>query len=360
MFILDSHCDTPSQAVRLRNLSADNPFAHVDFPKLRRGNVDAAFFALYTSGSMEPDAATAYALKMLAAVHDSVESAGDMAALARTPEDALRNKRNGLTSIFIGMENGLPVQDSLALLREFHRMGVSYLTLTHNTDNLICDSAACGTRWGGLSPFGRRVVDEMNRLGMIIDRAHASDKTFYDGIRCSKAPVVSTHSCCRALAGHRRNMSDDMLRALAANGGVIQINFYPVFLSDDFQAVLSASGLEDKADIVESGFISDPSDPEKYRAWVDILQKLAALPRPSYRRVVDHIDHAVSVAGIDHVGIGSDFDGINVTPEGLEDISRIGIIFEEMRKRGYSEDDIAKVAGGNFLRVMGEVQSLAE
>ena len=155
-------------------------------------------------------------------------------------------------------------------------------------------------------------------------------------------------------------MSDDMLRALAANGGVIQINFYPVFLSDDFQAVLSASGLEDKADIVESGFISDPSDPEKYRAWVDILQKLAALPRPSYRRVVDHIDHAVSVAGIDHVGIGSDFDGINVTPEGLEDISRIGIIFEEMRKRGYSEDDIAKVAGGNFLRVMGEVQSLAE
>ena len=155
-------------------------------------------------------------------------------------------------------------------------------------------------------------------------------------------------------------MSDDMLRALAANGGVIQINFYPVFLSDDFQAVLSDSGLEDKADIVESGFISDPSDPEKYRAWVDILQKLAALPRPSYRRVVDHIDHAVSVAGIDHVGIGSDFDGINVTPEGLEDISRIGVIFEEMRKRGYSEDDIAKVAGGNFLRVMGEVQSLAE
>lgn len=151
-----------------------------------------------------------------------------------------------------------------------------------------------------------------------------------------------------------------MLRALAANGGVIQINFYPVFLSDDFQAVLSDSGLEDKADIVESGFISDPSDPEKYRAWVDILQKLAALPRPSYRRVVDHIDHAVSVAGIDHVGIGSDFDGINVTPEGLEDISRIGIIFEEMRKRGYSEDDIAKVAGGNFLRVMREVQSLAE
>ena len=154
-------------------------------------------------------------------------------------------------------------------------------------------------------------------------------------------------------------MSDDMLRALAANGGVIQINFYPVFLSDDFQAVLSASGLEDKADIVESGFISDPSDPDKYRAWVEILQKLEALPRPSYKRVVDHIDHAVSVAGIDHVGIGSDFDGINVTPEGLEDISKIGIIFDEMHRRGYPDADIEKVAGGNFLRVMREVQSLA-
>ena len=359
MYILDSHCDTPSQAVRLRNLSADNPYAHVDFPKLRRGNVDAAFFALYTSGSMEPYAATAYALKMLAAVHDSVESAGDMVALARTVDDAIVNRRKGLTSIFLGMENGLPVQDSLSLLREFHRLGVAYLTLTHNTDNLICDSAACGKRWGGLSPFGRRVVDEMNRLGMIIDLAHASDNTFYDCIRCSKAPVVSTHSCCRALAGHRRNMSDDMLRALAANGGVIQINFYPVFLDDDFQTVLSDSGLEDKADIVESGFISDPSDPDKYRAWIDVLRKLEALPRPSYRRVVDHIDHAVSVAGIDHVGIGSDFDGINVTPEGLEDISKIGVIFDEMRNRGYSETDIEKVAGGNFLRVMKEVQSLA-
>ena len=154
-------------------------------------------------------------------------------------------------------------------------------------------------------------------------------------------------------------MSDDMLRALAANGGVIQINFYPVFLDDAFQSVLSSSGLEDKADIVESGFISDPSDPDKYRAWIDVLRKLEALPRPSYRRVVDHIDHAVSVAGIDHVGIGSDFDGINVTPEGLEDISIIGVIFDEMRNRGYSETDIEKVAGENFLRVMKEVQSLA-
>lgn len=360
MYILDSHCDTPSQIIRLRNLAADNPFAHVDFPKMRRGHIDASFFALYTPGTMEPDAATRYALQMLAAVKDSVEESHELAALARTPEDALSNKRKDLISIFIGMENGLPVQNDLSLLREFHRMGVSYMTLTHNTDNQICDSAAVGKKWHGISPFGRKVIAEMNRLGMIIDLAHASDEAFFDCIRCSKAPVVSTHSCCRALAGHRRNMSDEMLKALSINGGVIQINFYPVFLSDEFANILGESGLDDLADSVEAEFIKDPGNPDKYRNWTGVLQRLEQLDRPSYKKVVDHIDHAVAVAGIDHVGIGSDFDGINVTPAGLEDISKMGIIFDEMRRRGYSEEEIAKVAGGNFLRVMSEVQSAGD
>ena len=199
MFVLDSHCDTPSQIMRLRNLSVDNPYAHVDFPKLRAGGVDASFFALYTPGTMSPDAATRYALEMLAGINDAVEATPDMAALANSPEEAYRNKAAGKISVFVGMENGLPIQGSLALLRQFYRMGVRYMTLTHNTDNQICDSAAEGHMWGGLSPFGRQVVAEMNRLGMIIDLAHASDSTFYDCVRCSKAPVVSTHSCCRAL-----------------------------------------------------------------------------------------------------------------------------------------------------------------
>lgn len=359
MFVLDSHCDTPSQIIRLRNLSADNPYAHVDFPKLRKGGVDAAFFALYTSGTMAPDAATRYALEMLAGVYDAVEADSNV-ELAFSVSEALANKAAGKTSIMIGMENGLPIQENLGLLRMFYRMGVRYMTLTHNTDNQICDSAAQGKKWHGLSPFGRQVVAEMNRLGMVVDLAHASDETFYDCIRCSKAPVVSTHSCCRALASHRRNMTDDMLKALAANGGVIQINFYPLFLSDEFASVLDKSGLDPKADAVESEFIKDPSSPEKYKAWVDVQLELEALKRPSYKVVVDHIDHAVQVAGIDHVGIGSDFDGINVTPEGLENASKMPIIFEEMRRRGYSESDIEKVAGGNFLRVMDEVAAFAK
>ncbi len=360
MFVLDSHCDTPSQIIRLRDLSVDNPFAQVDFPKLRRGGVDATFFALYTSGTMQPDAATCYALEMLAGVNDAVEASSDTAALAYSTEDAFRNKAAGKTSVFIGMENGLPIQNNLSLLRQFFRMGVRYMTLTHNTDNQICDSAAQGKRWGGLSPFGRKVVAEMNRIGMIIDLAHASDDTFYDCIRCSKAPVVSTHSCCRALASHRRNMTDDMLKAIAAVDGVLQINFYPLFLSDEFAKVLEESGLDPIADAIEEEFIKDPANPDKYRAWVDIQRKLKELKRPSVVDVVNHIDHAVQVAGIDHVGIGSDFDGINVPPEGLDDVSKMPSVFEEMRKRGYSETDIEKVAGRNFLRVMDEVRSVAE
>ena len=234
------------------------------------------------------------------------------------------------------------------------------MTLTHNTDNQICDSAAQGQRWGGLSPFGREVIAEMNRLGMIIDLAHASDKTFYDCIKYSKAPVVSTHSCCRALAKHRRNMTDDMIKCIAETGGVIQINFYPLFLSDEFAETLEHSGLDPIADEIEARFIKDPASEANRRDWIEIQQKLAELKRPSYKRIIDHIDHAVSIAGVDHVGIGSDFDGINVTPEGLEDVSKMPVVFEEMRMRGYSESDIQKIAGLNFMRVMKTVESLAE
>ena len=347
MFVLDSHCDTPTMMMRGRDIGIDNERGHVDLPKLKAGGVDASFFALYTSADLQPDAATRYALEMIGRIYDAVEANSGIASLAFSPDDALRNKAKGLISIFIGMENGAPIQKSLPLLRVFHKLGVRYITLTHNGDNEIADSAAQGQRWHGLSPFGREVVAEMNRLGMIVDVAHASDETFYDVLEYSRAPIVSTHSCCRALAHHRRNMSDEMLRALADKGGVIQINFYPVFLSDAFAKTLADSGLESKS-WTEQDWINDPLNPEE----------AAALPRPSYKDVVDHIDHAVKVAGIDSVGIGTDFDGIEVTPAGLENISKIGVIFDEMSSRGYTDDQIEKVAGKNFLRVFNDVTSL--
>ena len=319
MFILDSHCDTPSELVRGRNMFADSPESHVDFPKLRRGEVDGAFFALYIPADMDTDEAYAHALKMSGAVKNLIEAAPDRARLAVSADEALENKSKGLFSIFLGLENGSPIGKSMDRLHEFYDSGVRYMTLCHSRDNQICDSCASAEgKWHGLSPFGKEVIAAMNSMGMLVDVSHISDKSFYDVLECSSKPVVATHSCCRKLADHPRNMTDEMIRNLASAGGVIQINFYPVFLDSSFT----------------------------YSEGMDMSA------RPSYRYIADHIDHVVSLVGTDHVGIGSDFDGIEVTPKGMEDISMMPVLFDELRKRGYSEADLEKIASGNFFRVM--------
>ena len=317
--IIESHVDTPSQLIRYkRNIGLDNPVTQVDFPKLKAGDVSGAFFALYTPPEIKGADATRRALEMLSAAYDACDENPDVAAITFSPEEAEENRSQGLLSVFLGMENAEPIGESLSLLRTFYRLGVSYLTLTHNADNSVADSAAEGTRWGGLSPFGREVVAEMNALGMMIDLSHASDKTFWDCIEASQAPIVATHSCCRALCGHRRNLTDDMLKALGEKGGYVGINFYPYFLSDRF---------------------------DEAKPW-----------RPGVKEIVDHIDHAVALAGIDHVGIGSDFDGIeDLAPEGLENISKSRLVLDEMRRRGYSETEVLKVAGRNLLEVWGKI-----
>ena len=315
MFLLDSHCDTPTQILRGRDLGIDNTSGHVDFPKLLRGGVDAAFFALYVPADMEEQQAYSHAKALFDVVQRTVSEHEDIAAYATTEEQAYENKSKGLFSVFLGLENGSPIGNSLERLREFYDMGVRYMTLCHTRNNEICDSCASEEkRWHGLSPFGREVVREMNRLGMLVDVSHISDEAFYDVLECSSKPVVATHSCCRALADHPRNMTDDMIKALAAAGGVIQVNFYPVFLDDTFKA-----------------------------------EEMFTAERPHYKRIVDHIDHVVKLVGINHVGIGTDFDGIDVTPAGLEDVSMIGLVFDELRARGYSESDLEKIASENFF-----------
>lgn len=353
MFVLDSHCDTPSQIHRLRNIGVWNEHGHVDFPKMKAGGVDGAFFALYIPPGLGPAEASSYAAELTAEVYDAIDSAAGEAALVTSRQEALAAQEKGLISVFLGLENGSAIQKSLALLRLFYRLGVRYMTLSHSAHNEICDSCSPSEpRWGGLSPFGREVVKEMNRLGMLIDVSHISDDAFYDVLECSEKPVVATHSCCRALAHHRRNLTDDMIRALAQKGGVMQINFYPVFLDDGFASRLEASGIESRCEAVEAAFIKDPADPAKRAAWYAVEDELASLDRPSYKRIADHVDHAVSLVGTDHVGLGSDFDGISVTPAGMEDISHFRLVLEELRSRGYSETDIEKIAGGNFLRLL--------
>ena len=355
MFVLDSHCDTPSQILRLRDLSLDNTHAHVDFPKLKKGGVDGAFFALYVPASLDsdPESAWEYAMKLYACVADTVKVNAHLASMATSPQQAIKNKSQGLFSVFLGLENGSPLGHSIDRLHTLYGMGVRYITLCHSGNNEICDSCApMHERWGGLSPFGKDLVTEMNRIGMLIDVSHVSDSTFYDVLSRSVKPVVATHSCCRALSSHPRNMSDDMIRCLADAGGVIQINFYPVFLDSSFQAVLRESGIMEKGEAVEAEFIKDPSDSLKREAWYSIQDELKSLARPSFRLIADHIDHVVDIVGIDHVGIGSDFDGIEVAPSGLEDISALPVLFDELRGRGYAETDLEKLASGNFFRIM--------
>ena len=360
MFVLDSHCDSPSQMMRGRDFCKDNSWGHVDFPKLRRGGVDASVFALYNSVDLSPDEATRYTLDMLAHLYDQVDAAEGEVEFAFSSEELQENKSNGLLSILISIENGAPIQKSLPLLRMFYRMGVTCMTLTHNGDNEICDSCVGEGRWGGLSPFGREVVKEMNSLGMIVDIAHCSDETVRDCLEISKAPIVSTHSCCRALASHRRNLSDELLKAIADKGGVVQINFCPAFLRDDYVEAMMRTGEGERADRIEAEFIADFLNPEKVSAWVEEQKVLESMIRPTVMDVADHIDHAVAVMGVDHVGVGTDYDGILVAPEGLENVSLLPALWAELKKREYSKDEIEKIAGGNFLRVFREVERVAK
>ena len=362
MFILDSHCDTPSQILRLRDLSLDNDLAQVDYPKLKKGNVDGAFFALYIPADMDTVDAKSYLLRLMGGVKRTLAENPDKAALAVSMSQAVENKSKGLFSIFLGLENGSPLGDSeesFELLHKLYDAGVRYVTLCHSRHNQICDSCACTTpKWGGLSPFGKRLVAEMNRIGMLVDVSHISDSSFYDVLACSTKPVVATHSSCRSLAGHPRNMTDDMIRELAARGGVIQINFYPVFLDSDFASRLSSSGIAERGESIEAEFIADPANIEKRQAWNAVQRELLALERPSYKLIADHIDHVVSLVGVDHVGIGSDYDGIEITPDGMEDVSMMPKLFDELRTRGYSEEDLTKIAGGNFFRVLEQAAQL--
>jgi len=356
MIFFDSHCDSPSQMLRLRDFSIDNEWGQVDFPKMVKGGVGASFFALYIPASLQGNAAFSYAEKLMAELLRQLDANQDKVALACNSAEVKVNHDKGLISIMIGMENGSPIMDSAESVKDWFARGVRYITLTHSADNQICDSCTGKGVWNGLSPFGREVISVMNETGMIIDLAHSSEKTMLDVLEISKSPVFYTHGCCRSLASHRRNISDKVMKKIADSGGVVGISIYPCFLSDVFCKILENSGLENKM-YIEDEFIKNPSNPSAVAAWRSLLGELEALPRPSIEKVVDHIEHAVNVAGIDHVGIGTDYDGIEVTPIGLEDISGMPILLDALKKRGFSNSDVDKIAGNNFLSAIVLIMS---
>ena len=366
MLTVDTHCDTPMRLARSGfDPGKENEKGCVDFPRMKKGGLDAEFFAIFI-GQGPRDSATfelkhRTTLAIFDSIHHSVARYPEMAGLALTPDDAYSLKAAGKVVIFIGIENGYAIGKDLSGIKEYYDQGARYITLCHSANNDICDSSTDphGPEHGGLSAFGEEVVKEMNRTGMIIDVSHMSDKSFYDVLQTSKAPVIASHSSCRALCENPRNLNDDMLLALKKNGGVIQICLLSEYLKQP-EPNPEFDALEKELRHRMKDLGPDATEEQKDHLW-DEYQELQDkyVNLATVADAVNHIQHVVDVAGIDHVGIGSDFDGGGEI-DGCSDVSQMKNITKELIRRGYRSEDIAKIWGRNFMRVMREVQTRAE
>ncbi|MBZ5500477.1 MAG: M20/M25/M40 family metallo-hydrolase [Acidobacteriia bacterium] len=362
--VIDMHCDTISRYMAGEDLKQDLPGGHIDIPKLKRGSVDLQVFAAYVPvprSDTDRNTAAKRAFDQIDAMHKLISENPNDLALVLGPGEVAPLKDSNKTGVLIAIEGGYAIENDLSLLRSFYKAGVRLMTLTHwNRTDWADASGDEKAELGGLTPFGEQVVKEMNRLGMIIDVSHAHDETFWDVLRVSTKPVVASHSCARSLSDHFRNLSDEMLKALAKNGGVIGINFAPGFLNADIDKKHNEilAELAKKYGLPENPLTWDKADPVlRNKALAEARQRMSPFDGAvDVKTVVDHIDRVVKVTGsADHVGLGSDFDGIESTPKGLENIGKIGAITEELRARGYKEADIRKILGANFLRVFNAV-----
>jgi membrane dipeptidase len=359
--LIDGHNDLP-WAVRTgfalsldsANIAQPQPRLMTDIPRLKAGMVGGQFWSAYSPSSFAGSGAARVGMEQVDLVHRLVARYPETFELARTADDIVRIHRAGKIASLIGLEGGHMIENSLGLLRAFYALGVRYMTLTHSRNTDWADAATDSMQHRGLTRFGEEVVREMNRLGMLVDLSHASDSTMWDVLRVTEAPVIFSHSSSRHFTPHPRNVPDDILRAVARNGGVVMVNYVPTFIylpayehsqrAQEYQRGLRARGVEGRA-------LQD-----SLRAW----NESNPMPRPPLSVVADHIEHIRNVAGVDHVGIGSDLDGIDATPIGLEDVSTFPALIAELLRRGWSAEDVKKVAGLNLLRVMRQVEEVAE
>ena len=359
--VIDTHCDTPMVMLRHPiDIGTRLSETDVDLIRMREGGVDALFFAVFISNRWDEEHPAKRALEMIDEIHLQIEKNHDQATLALSTSDIRRIHQTGKRAILIGIENGGPVEGSLRVLRTYYRLGVRYITLTHGSNNPICDSSTAEkSQWQGLSPFGEEVVKEMNRLGMMIDVSHISDEAFWDVIKLSKAPVIASHSCVRAICDVPRNLSDEMIRALAEKDGVIQINFYSGFLDPVYKqkSQEARKKIEPEIKKLKEKFQDDQNE---YWQAIFRLWKRHAPPPPKIDILIDHIDHVAKLVGVDHVGLGSDYDGAGSFPEGLEDVAGFPKITYQLLKRGYAPKDIKKILGGNLLRVFAAAEKVKE
>ncbi len=360
--VIDTHNDVTTPMTNDDfDLSGTPPTPYrTSIERMRKGGLTAEFFSLYVKPwYVEHGGSARRTLDMIDSVYRAVERHPRDLMIATTVADIRRAKRQGKIAALMGIEGGHAIEDSLATLREFHRLGVRYMTLTWNNTNNWADAGRGEKKHNGLSDFGKEVVREMNRLGMLVDVSHVSDETMSDALDVSKAPIIASHSSARALSNVPRNIPDDLLRRIAKNGGVVQVNFYSVFV--DTATVSPQSAERDRRLKAQQDAIDEKykDDPERRAEESDKLEAANPLPPLPISKLIDHIDHIVKVAGIDHVGIGADFDGANDMPEGAQDVSMLPNITYELLKRGYSERDIRKILGENLLRVMVEAERVA-
>jgi membrane dipeptidase len=362
--LIDTHNDIPSFTIDGTDIG-NSPKNHTDIPRLRQGGVGAVFFSVYVDAKyVNGNHSANRALQMIDTVyHDIINRYPNDFMLALTADEIEKAHRKHKIAALMGIEGGHAIEDSPRLLRDYYKLGVRYMTLTHFNTNNWADSSGdiddpAVQHHNGLTPLGKDVVREMNRLGMMVDISHVADKTFYDALATSQAPIIASHSACRAVTNVSRNMTDDMIIALAKKGGVIQINIYCNFISQKAADVVERLNLRERGQQLQKEYGNDPA---KLKSELDALaeEEKKAQVRATLADVVAHIDHVRQIAGIDAIGIGSDFDGITCAPEGLDDVSRFPNLTRALLEKGYSTSDIKKIYGGNTLRVMRQVQKVA-
>ena len=367
--VVDTHADTPQRFLdESFDIGNTDPkdLGHVSLDKARAGNLDAEFFSIWVEPSYKGQYAHR-AVDLIDSVYEQAARHPDRMMMAFSVEDIERAHKEKKLAALMGIEGGHAIENDIRLLREFYRLGVRYMTLSWSNTNEWADSSGDiddpkVEHHNGLTDFGKQVVREMNHLGMMVDISHVADKTFYDALSVSKAPVIASHSSARALTNAPRNMTDDMLRAVAKNNGVVQVNFFNGFIDEDYRKATAA--LAKDRDAAVAAFIAQhkaEGKPVTYVEYDRIEREWAAkVPRPPLKSLIDHIDHIAKVAGVDHVGLGSDFDGISgASPTGIDSAADLPKITQALLDRGYSADDIHKILGGNLLRVFRDVESVS-
>ncbi len=366
--VIDTHADTPGRFVDENfDLSQDAGKGYMDFNKIKAGNLGAEFWSIWVDPKLYKGQEIKRALDMIDSVYEQARRHPDKMMMAFSTQDILAAHRQHKLASLIGIEGGHAIQGDIRVLHDYYRLGARYMTLTWSNTNELGDSSGDldnkdVEHHNGITAFGRQVVREMNRIGMIVDISHVADRTFFQALTTSRAPVIASHSSARALTNVPRNMTDDMLVALARNGGVAQVNFYCGFISQKWvdQSKKLAAEKDPDYEKVQSLFMSErtPQMTQQLYEAEAVLEK--KLPRPPLSDLIDHIDHMVKIAGIDHVGIGSDFDGIDCSPQGMDSAADLPKITEALYQRGYKPADIQKILGGNLMRVFAEVEKTAK